>query len=677
MGCFESKTNPHHEPTAVRGCTDIFWLILYIIFWLFMIVVAIFSFVYGNPLRLINGYDSFGNTCGVKNNEKFSSLQLSGLNTIDRPNLFFLDVKELRQTLKICVKECPTKLINNKNELYNYYQDTSTSLCRYDFNMSLLQGPDRKDLKLFDFLGPCPPFPVYESTPVLHRCIPTGQNAPGEQIRDMYDLVNSWSAAQQLLSDLYITWPLIILMSVGALLLSIVIIALMHWLTHLISWLICIFVVVASIAITVILWMTYYNIKHDLDVNEAHSLLQEFVRNETAVYVLAIIATVIMVFLIIVIFLLRSKLSALAALFEEASKCMLTLPGLAGPPILAFIALGVFLTFWITVVICLATANYPGMQPLMPFAQLQPIPNKTAELEGNAKNNTGVDYKSFQLVEYVEVNWLRSMLWLYFIGLIWVSEFIFACQQLAIAGAVAFWYFRKPTDSPILHSIAKLVKYHLGSVAKGSLLITIFKVPRLILTYLYAKMKTGADRGSECASCGLKTCICCFWFLEKFIRYLNHNAYTVIAIESVNFCPAAGIAWNAMWANALQVATINGIGDFILFLGKLAVAAVCGLISILLLRNREDVNFYVIPCVFIAIFAFFIAHIVLSLYEVVVDTLFLCVCEDRTINGPNGRWKESNLAKLLGEEPAPVEERVVQTLELTPINKQPFSSVHA
>lgn len=140
----------------------------------FQIVVAIFSFVYGNPLRLINGYDSFGNTCGVKNNEKFSNFKLSGLNTIDRPNLFFLDVKELKQTLKICVKECPSRLINNKNELYNYYQDTSTSLCRYDFNMSLLLEADRKDLIFFNFLGPCPPFPVYESTPVLHRCIPTG-----------------------------------------------------------------------------------------------------------------------------------------------------------------------------------------------------------------------------------------------------------------------------------------------------------------------------------------------------------------------------------------------------------------------------------------------------------------------------------------------------------------------
>lgn len=56
----------------------------------------------------------------------------------------------------------------------------------------------------------------------------------------------------------------------------------------------------------------------------------------------------------------------------------------------------------------------------------------------------------------------------------------------------------------------------------------------------------------------------------------------------------------------------------------------------------------------------------------VVDTIFLCVCEDRTINGPNGRWKDSNLAHLLGEQP--IEEPIAHTVELAPINKQPFSS---
>lgn len=65
--------------------------------------------------------------------------------------------------------------------------------------------------------------------------------------------------------------------------------------------------------------------------------------------------------------------------------------------------------------------------------------------------------------------------------------FFLACQQLVLAAAVAFWYFRKPTDSPVGTALCKLVKYHLGSAAKGSILILLFKIPRLILTYLYAK----------------------------------------------------------------------------------------------------------------------------------------------------------------------------------------------
>lgn len=161
--------------------------------------------------------------------------------------------------------------------------------------------------------------------------------------------------------------------------------------------------------------------------------------------------------------------------------------------------------------------------------------------------------------------------------------------------------------------------------------------------------------------------------MEKFIRYLNHNAYTVIAIESINFCPAAGVAWKAIWTHVVSVATINGIGDFVLFLGKLAVAGVCALISLMMLRGRDDVGF-IIPVALTTVFSFFIAHVILSLYEIVVDTLFLCVYEDRHINGPTGRWKESNLANLLGEERCEVVEGQMQEVELQPITKQPFAS---
>ncbi|KAL1380131.1 hypothetical protein pipiens_014432 [Culex pipiens pipiens] len=677
MGCFESKPSEQHQPTAVRGCTDIFWLVVYVLFWIALLVVAVFSFVYGNPLRIINGYDSFGNTCGVKSNEKFAKFPLSGMNTVDKPYVFFLDIKELRQTLKICVKECPKQQINSSMALYQYYEDRDTKYCRYDFDMSLLKTQQSSDPKYFAFAGPCPTIPVYKSKPVLHRCIPSGKNAPLHQVKDMYALINSWGAAQQVFSDLYKTWPTVVLVCGLSLIFSIILITMLHWLTSIISWLICIFVAVASIGITGVLWWSYYKAKHSMDTDAKLSYLEELVRNESTIYVLAILATCIMIILLVIIYYLREKLSGLAALFEEAGKCMIELPGLAGPPLLACIALAIFLTFWVVVIVCLATSNYPNVRPLLPFTQLKENPANTSVTpkpgDLPADNNT---YKTFDLVEYPEADYLRHMLWLYIIGLIWTTEFIFACQQLAIAGAVAYWYFRKPTDTPVLQSIGKLIKYHLGSVAKGSFIITLFKIPRLILTYLYTKLKRHQNEGSECASCCLRCCICSFWLLEKFIRYLNHNAYTVIAIESVNFCPAAKIAWNALVTNALQVATINGIGDFVLFLGKLAVAALCGLISILMLRDNPDVNFYMAPVIVITVFSFFVAHIILSLYEMVVDTLFLCVCEDRNINGNSGRWRESNLARLLGEEPvqeADAVEAPMQVVEMTPITKQPFS----
>lgn len=589
-------------------------------------VIAGFAFVYGNPQRIINGYDSFGNTCGVKSNEKYRDAaygNVSGISTIDKPYVFFFDLKEIQQSLKICVKNCPEKDLNTTQDVYSYYKEKDSKYCRYDFDMNKLQSADKDNEMIFHFTGPCPKLPIYQGKPILHRCIPTGNNAPHKEIKQFVDLVGSWGFVEQTATDLYKSWHIIALVLGISLVLSIILIGLLHYLTQIISWLICIFVAIASIAITMLLWWTYYDIKQQKTTE-----ITEYFSQETAVYVFAIIATITMIVLLVIIYFMSSKFSGLAALFEEAGKCIYSIPQIFGPPILAFIAQALFLAFWVAVIVCLSTATIPGIKPLLNVAKIQENIPKSPD---NPVNGAAVQ-KTFKLVEYQEIHWTKYMLWIYLIALIWVSEFIFAASQLALAGAVALWYFRKPTDSPVCDSMSKLVQYHLGSVAKGSFLITIFKIPRLILTYLYAKMKTAAGKGNDLAECMLKCCICCFWCLEKFIRYLNHNAYTVIAIESINFCPAAGVAWSAIWTHVVSVATINGIGDFVLFLGKLAVAGICGFISLVLLKRDPEIQYYVVPVFIIALFAFFVAHCILSLYEIVVDTLFLCVYEDRHVS---------------------------------------------
>lgn len=85
---------------------------------------------------------------------------------------------------------------------------------------------------------------------------------------------------------------------------------------------------------------------------------------------------------------------------------------------------------------------------------------------------------------------------------------------------------------PILTSVWRLIRYHLGSVALGSFVIALVKFIRYILMYLEKKLKE-QDEGSsnpltKCALACLKCCQCCLWCFEKVLKYLNKNAYIEI-----------------------------------------------------------------------------------------------------------------------------------------------------
>lgn len=75
-------------------------------------------------------------------------------------------------------------------------------------------------------------------------------------------------------------------------------------------------------------------------------------------------------------------------------------------------------------------------------------------------------------------------------------------------------------------------------------------------------------------------------------------------------------AWHVIVGNALRLVAINSIGDFILFLAKCLVTLIIGSAALFTLRSKPELHFHAIPIIIICIFAFFIAHCVISLYEV-------------------------------------------------------------
>ncbi|MBN3292865.1 CTL3 protein, partial [Polypterus senegalus] len=162
-----------------------------------------------------------------------------------------------------------------------------------------------------------------------------------------------------------------------------------------------------------------------------------------------------------------------------------------------------------------------------------------------------VNYKAFSSIRY--------MWWYHVLGLLWTSEFILACHQMTIAGAVVRVYFNRdknnPPSHPVLSSIMNVFGYHLGTVVKGSLIVMLVRVPRIVLIYIHRALKG-------------KVFVVCFTFFSGLMVF--------------------------SYQQVLQV--------------------------------------WVIPLLLISFLSYSVAHCFLSVFERVVDVLFLCYAIDLETN---------------------------------------------
>ncbi|XP_061168216.1 choline transporter-like protein 1 isoform X1 [Saccostrea echinata] len=596
------------NPIKNRGCTDIIVLILFVLFWAGMIYIAAFSITHGDAWRLVYGYDSFGNTCDEDNTgKKIENVTFSGMNMEGKGYVFMLDIFDPLNSMKLCVNKCPGQDLNTTGDLKTFAITGGSYLCRYDVEENDYDDAVKKGL--------CPG-KVFASEPILNRCVPKQIfSTAGDIFAKFFEFVNSSDIFHKVLHDLMTGWREMLILCFVALGFGALMVLLIRFLASVIVWFIITIAILGSIAGTAGLWWTYMDKKRFIDDKEEDNipLLNIDIDSEQAFLIYSIIATVLTVILLLVILVMRKRIGLTVTLFHEAGKCLADVPILLLQPLWTFIILVFFFVYWIIILAFLATAEIASVD------------------------------KSTGFVKYTEHENVSYLWWYHLIGLIWTSEFIIACQQLVVSGAVATWYFtrdKKTLSCTICKSTQLLIFHHLGSVAFGAFIITLVKLPRWILMYMQKKMK-----GSEntCAKYTMKCCICCLWCLEKCLKYLNQNAYTVIAIQGSNFCSSAKKAFMTLVGNALRVAAINSVGDFVLFLGKIGVTAATGAVGIFWFKTKEELNYYAIPVLLVCIFAYFIAHCFLSTYEMVIDALLLCFCHDTDINdgSPERRYYAS------------------------------------
>lgn len=682
MGCFDcdSSARIHDQNCSPkkRTCTDLLCLILFGLFWLGFIAIAGIAFLVGDPLRLVYGTDSFGNVCGRKNYQSDHAVSYSGLDLTNQKYVFFMDAANLKKGLKICVSSCPTETMRNLAELSLYYQKTGTSLCRYDYNFSQPRSNDdfnRINADSSKGLGPCPVFPVLPSRKILNRCIPSNivglvKNLSG----GLYEYFNSFDTFKQIVQDIVVSWREIFIMSLASLLITLVVVFLIHFMANFVAWILLIIVSISMITLSAVLWYAYFDLKYNLNwgsLSQVTSIATESWRNEKAFLIMAIICTIVTIIICLICLVMRKRVKLVVALFHESAHCIRAMPGLLFQPFWTTIILAAFILFWIAVVVAMATANYGDKlnQPLSfparrAFTSMSRDSDASSGLPGDLMYGQS-DVTTLTTIKHDRPSWVRYMWWYALIAFLWNCEFILGCQQLVISGAVSSWYFcrdRSNLPCPVGRSIRRLFCYHMGTVAFGSFLITLLQIPRIILAYITEKLKSYED--NQIVKGILYCCSCCLWCLENFLQYLNRNAYAVTAYKGTAYCSSAKTAFSMIASNALRVATINSVGDFILFLGKCAVTAITAIIATLLLKvrfprsteqqflisnssdllafdttstttttpapfssfaadtdddlmqNMDQLNFYAVPLILISLIAFFIAHCILSVYEV-------------------------------------------------------------
>ncbi|XP_066901470.1 choline transporter-like protein 1 [Halyomorpha halys] len=435
----------------------------------------------------------------------------------------------------------------------------------------------------------CSAYPEYRK--FLRRCIPKKST---EVVNSFFSTTGLKDFFLEVSEDLHLTWLYILLLSFFALALSFLVLFLLQYVAGAVVWLVLIGTVVVSLVAAIYLWIVW----KDKRRAELQSDISQ--RMATTYLVFAIIATIVTIVILLIILVMRKRIKLVVQLFREAGKAVSSMPLLLLQPIATFIALTLTVGLWIYFSLWIESSGYL---------------------------HDGSPY-----FYYKKDTAMKVTRWYNLLAMFWMTQFCIGCQHMVIGGAVATWFFTRDKSElshPIKTSTKRLIKYHLGSVAFGSLLIALVQFVRAILSAIYNQTK---DAQGDIGQAVYKACHCCLYCFEKVLTYLTRNAYIEIAIYGNNFCWSGEQAVKILTNNALRVFAINSVGDFVLFLSKVLVVSFTVLVGFLIFERVEGIQHMWVLLSLLAVFAYLISHCFITVYEMVIDTIFICFCEDCEIN---------------------------------------------
>lgn len=395
-------------PVSKRKCRDIFWGILFILYWVGMFILSGFAISKGNVNILLYGVDSEGNTCGQTNSP--GGRDLTGLNY-----LYYFNYTDPIYGYQRCISACPQEFLVFVGPFPN---SPSLAICTYDYP----QPNDTASLKIGVDSGNCTEY-ILDTTSVVGRCIPSlsalvnTTTIEEQYIKSQFtQVMNSRGFSLNFYEDLY-SARYVILMCAG-----ISVVLSFAWLILLqlcggVMVLLTIFFVCGGLGgATAYLWYNWNQLRlgqaivgGELTVIVDYGF-SSYVYTQNTFFVFAIILSVFTAIVYLALFFMRKRIMLAVTVIKLASKAVKKMPSLVIFPFLKFLMLIALTAWFVYIMINLATAGTITQVTVYSYT-----------------------YQSNYVLEYLQI---------YFVmGFFWTWNFITAIGDTTIAGAIAVWYW--------------------------------------------------------------------------------------------------------------------------------------------------------------------------------------------------------------------------------------------
>eukprot|EP00828_Plagiopyla_frontata_P009593 TRINITY_DN1495_c0_g1_i2.p1 TRINITY_DN1495_c0_g1~~TRINITY_DN1495_c0_g1_i2.p1 ORF type:complete len:641 (+),score=63.83 TRINITY_DN1495_c0_g1_i2:43-1923(+) len=584
-------------PLENRSCQDIFCCLL----WICSIVTLIALFCYGvaegDPTKLVEVFDVDSNRCGKTTGfEDYKYLYYM----VPLPNYLYRG---------ICVKECP-QWPSSQSTPTTINCKTTTSQANCNYNSPLSVGADFSQLStdMIDVsLDWNHTLIIYNTSLIFQKvCVPSAVSTiSSSTINNAIE--GSLKTLQKWASDIEVTWEIILATAGFALIVGFIYMYLLRYCVGCMTW----GAILMYFALLGVIGWVYYKWAIDREDQAGSTVNEDDIKtNKIIAYCVWGWAG----FSLLIFCCYYHKIRLAIAVLKTATAYVADVKTTLLIPPLNVIAVMIFWAWWV-----------------VGFLFIYTIAETEKSNTTSFSNTVRKEETNYCLIYYV-------------FGGLWKNAFIMALCQFIIGSSVCIWYFSKgqgqTCHKPISRSLYRAFRYHLGSLAFGSLILAIVQFIRLVLTYIQKQCESSKLSENKLVQCVLRCAQCYVACLERFIEFLNKNAYIQIALSGKGFCGAAKDAMCLIIQNAGRFAVVHGIGQIFIFLGKIFICAFATLGGYLIITRVEkyDEALYstLIPTVLMLILTYTIGCLFMTVYGMAVDAILHCFLLDEELAKKHG-----------------------------------------